>query len=450
VFESLAERLDSVFHKLRGKGVLREEDVDAALRELRRALLEADVHFSVAKAFVASVREKAVGEDTLKGLNSAEQVVGIVHRELVELMGGGRVVLDHRTTPVSTIMLVGLQGSGKTSFSAKLAGLLRKKGRRPQLVGADVYRPAAMDQLQVLGRELDLPVHVDRNERDVVRIAEAGRTQARQELRDTLIVDTAGRLHVDEDLMAELERLNDALAPDEILLVVDAMTGQEAVKVAPEFSRRLPLTGVLLSKLDGDARGGAALSVRSVTGLPVKYVGTGETVRDIEPFHPDRMAGRILGMGDVLSLVEKVHEEHDLAEAAALEKRMRKQGLTLEDFLVQLQKLRKMGPLGKIMEMIPGAGKMAAGAGEIDEREVGRTQAIIQSMTRKERLKPEILNGSRRKRIAKGSGTSVQEVNRLLRQFSEMQKMMKTLSRFQKSGRVPADLMRNLGKGIRR
>ncbi|MBC8365992.1 signal recognition particle protein [bacterium] len=450
MFESLAERLDSVFHKLRGKGVLREEDVDAALRELRRALLEADVHFSVAKAFVASVREKAVGEEILKGLNPAEVVVGIVHRELVNLMGGGRVALDHRTTPVSTIMLVGLQGSGKTSFSAKLAGLLRKKGRRPQLVGADVYRPAAMDQLEVLGRELDLPVHVDRNERDVVRIAEAGRTQARQELRDTLIVDTAGRLHLDEDLMAELERLNDALAPDEILLVVDAMTGQEAVKVATEFSRRLPLTGVLLSKLDGDARGGAALSVRSVTGLPIKYVGTGETVRDIEPFHPDRMAGRILGMGDVLSLVEKVHEEHDLAEAAALEKRMRKQGLTLEDFLVQLQKLRKMGPLGKIMELIPGAGKMAAGAGEIDEREVGRTQAIIQSMTRKERLKPEILNGSRRKRIAKGSGTSVQEVNRLLRQFSEMQKMMKTLSRFQKSGRVPADLMRNLGKGIRR
>ncbi len=450
MFESLAERLDSVFHKLRGKGVLREEDVDVALRELRRALLEADVHFSVAKSFVASVREKAVGEETLKGLNPAEQVVGIVHRELVELMGGGRAALDHRTTPVSTIMLVGLQGSGKTSFSAKLAGQLRKKGRRPQLAGADIYRPAAMDQLEVLGRELDLPVHLDRNERDVVRIAEAARSEARRELRDTLIVDTAGRLHVDDELMAELERLNDALAPDEILLVVDAMTGQEAVKVATEFSRRLPLTGVLLSKLDGDARGGAALSVRSVTGLPIKFVGTGETVRDIEPFHPDRMAGRILGMGDVLSLVEKVTEEHDLAEAAALEKRMRKQGLTLEDFLDQLQKLRKMGPLGKIMEMIPGAGKMAAGAGEIDEREVGRTQAIIQSMTRKERLKPEILNGSRRKRIAKGSGTSVQEVNRLLRQFSEMQKMMKTLSRFQKSGRVPADLMRNLGKGIRR
>ncbi len=450
MFESLAERLDSVFHKLRGKGVLREEDVDLALRELRRALLEADVHFSVAKSFVASVREKAVGEETLKGLNPAEQVVGIVHRELVELMGGGRAALDHRTTPVSTIMLVGLQGSGKTSFSAKLAGQLRKKGRRPQLAGADIYRPAAMDQLEVLGRELDLPVHLDRNERDVVRIAEAARSQARQELRDTLIVDTAGRLHVDDELMAELERLSDALAPDEILLVVDAMTGQEAVKVATEFSRRLPLTGVLLSKLDGDARGGAALSVRSVTGLPIKFVGTGETVRDIEPFHPDRMAGRILGMGDVLSLVEKVTEEHDLAEAAALEKRMRKQGLTLEDFLDQLQKLRKMGPLGKIMDMIPGAGKMAAGAGEIDEREVGRTQAIIQSMTRKERLKPEILNGSRRKRIAKGSGTSVQEVNRLLRQFSEMQKMMKTLSRFQKSGRVPADLMRNLGKGIRR
>jgi signal recognition particle subunit SRP54 len=450
VFESLAERLDTVFRGLRGKGVLREEDIDAALRELRRALLEADVHFSVAKQFVASVREKALGVDTMKGLNPAEQVVGIVHRELVELMGSGREALDHRTSPVSTIMLVGLQGSGKTSFSAKLAGHLRKKGRRPQLAGADVYRPAAMDQLEVLGRELDMPVYVDRNERNVVRIAEAARAQARQELRDTLIVDTAGRLHVDDDLMAELEHLNEALEPDEILLVVDAMTGQEAVKVASEFQRRLPLTGVLLSKLDGDARGGAALSVRSVTGLPIKYVGTGETVKDIEPFHPDRMAGRILGMGDVLSLVEKVQEEHDVAEAAALEKRMRKQGLTLEDFLDQIQKLRKMGPLNKIMEMLPGAGKLAAGAGEIDEREVARTQAIIQSMTRKERLKPVILNGSRRKRIAKGSGTSVQEVNRLLRQFAEMQKMMKTLSRFQKSGRVPADLMRNLGKGIRR
>ncbi len=450
MFESLAERLDTVFRGLRGKGVLREEDIDAALRELRRALLEADVHFSVAKKFVASVREKAQGVETLKGLNPAEQVVGIVHRELVELMGVAREALDHRTIPVSTVMLVGLQGSGKTSFSAKLAGHLRKKGRRPQLAGADIYRPAAMDQLEVLGRELDMPVFVDRNERDVVRIAEAARTQARQELRDTLIVDTAGRLHVDDDLMAELERLNEALVPDEILLVVDAMTGQEAVKVASEFQRRLPLTGVLLSKLDGDARGGAALSVRSVTGLPIKYVGTGETVRDIEPFHPDRMAGRILGMGDVMSLVEKVQEEHDVAEAAALEKRMRKQGLTLEDFLDQIQKIRKMGPLNKIMEMIPGAGKLAAGAGEIDEREVARTQAIIQSMTRKERLKPVILNGSRRKRIAKGSGTSVQEVNRLLRQFAEMQKMMKTLSRFQKSGRVPADLMRNLGKGIRR
>jgi len=437
LFQNLSDRLESVFSKLRGKGRLQEEDVVEALREVRRALLEADVQFGVTREFIARVKEKATGEEVLGKLNTAQQVIGIVNDELVELMGARHDELQLRTSPVSTIMLVGLQGSGKTSFSAKLAGMLRKQGRRPLLAGADIYRPAAMDQLEVLGKQIGVPVYLDREQRDVKIIAEAARADAREKLSDLLILDTAGRLHVDEELMAELEGLNAAMQPDEILLVVDAMTGQEAVKVAEEFQRRLPLTGVLLSKLDGDARGGAALSVRSVTGLPIKYVGVGETVKDIEPFHPDRMASRILGMGDVLSLVEKVQQEQDLDEAQRLEKKFRKEGLDLDDMLSQIEKLQKMGPLGKIMGMLPGMNKLQAQGVEADEKELVRVRAIIQSMTLKERRKPDIIDGSRRRRIAKGSGTSVQAVNRLLKQYAEMKKMMKSLQKMKGKGRKP-------------
>ncbi len=437
MFQNLSERLESVFTRLRGKGRLKEEDVDEALREVRRALLEADVHFGVTREFIARVKEKATGEEVLGKLNTAQQVVGIVNDELVELMGAQQAELELRSSPVSTIMLVGLQGSGKTSFSAKLAGMLRKRGRRPLLAGADIYRPAAMDQLEVLGKQIDVPVYLDRDQRDVRQIAEAARADARERLCDLLILDTAGRLHVDAELMSELEGLNERMSPDEILLVVDAMTGQEAVKVAAAFKERLPLTGILLSKLDGDARGGAAISVRSVTGLPIKYVGVGETIKDIEPFHPDRMASRILGMGDVLSLVEKVQEDQDLDEARRLEKKLRKQGLDLDDMLSQIEKLQKMGPLNKVMGMLPGMNKLQAQGFDADEKELVRVRAIIQSMTRKERRRPEILDGSRRRRIARGSGSSVQAVNRLLKQYAEMKKMMKSLQKMKGKGRRP-------------
>ncbi|MCB1163437.1 signal recognition particle protein [bacterium] len=442
MFQNLSERLESVFTKLRGKGKLREEDVEEALREVRRALLEADVNFGVTRDFVARVRESAVGRQALGELSTAQQVVGIVHEELVRLLGGGdgHHPLDLRTSPVSTVMLVGLQGAGKTSFAAKLAGLLRRQGRRPLLVGADIQRPAAMDQLEVLGRQIDIPVFLDRDEKDVGVIAESGRADARARLCDLMLLDTAGRLHVDEALMGELEGLNARLRPDEILLVVDAMTGQEAVRVAEAFKARLPLTGVLLSKLDGDARGGAALSVRAVTGLPIKFVGVGETVKDVEAFHPDRMAGRILGMGDVLSLVEKVQQEQDLAEAQQLEQKLRKQGLDLEDMLGQIEKLQKMGPLNKILGMLPGMSKLQSQGFEADEGQLTRVRAIIQSMTRQERRRPEIIDGSRRRRIARGSGTTVQDVNQLLRQHGEMKKMMKTLGRMKGRGRVPGPM----------
>ncbi|MCB9515344.1 MAG: signal recognition particle protein [Candidatus Latescibacteria bacterium] len=442
MFQNLSERLESVFTKLRGKGKLREEDVEEALREVRRALLEADVNFGVTRDFVARVRESAVGRQALGELSTAQQVVGIVHEELVKLLGGGEGhhPLDLRTSPVSTVMLVGLQGAGKTSFAAKLAGLLRRQGRRPLLVGADIQRPAAMDQLEVLGRQIDIPVFLDRDEKDVGVIAESGRADARARLCDLMLLDTAGRLHVDEALMGELEGLNARLRPDEILLVVDAMTGQEAVRVAEAFKDRLPLTGVLLSKLDGDARGGAALSVRAVTGLPIKFVGVGETVKDVEAFHPDRMAGRILGMGDVLSLVEKVQQEQDLAEAQQLEQKLRKQGLDLEDMLGQIEKLQKMGPLNKILGMLPGMSKLQSQGFEADEGQLTRVRAIIQSMTRQERRRPEIIDGSRRRRIARGSGTTVQDVNQLLRQHGEMKKMMKTLGRMKGRGRVPGPM----------
>ena len=442
MFQNLSERLESVFTKLRGKGKLREEDVEEALREVRRALLEADVNFGVTRDFVARVRESAVGRQALGELSTAQQVVGIVHEELVKLLGGGEGhhPLDLRTSPVSTVMLVGLQGAGKTSFAAKLAGLLRRQGRRPLLVGADIQRPAAMDQLEVLGRQIDIPVFLDRDEKDVGVIAESGRADARARLCDLMLLDTAGRLHVDEALMGELEGLNARLRPDEILLVVDAMTGQEAVRVAEAFKARLPLTGVLLSKLDGDARGGAALSVRAVTGLPIKFVGVGETVKDVEAFHPDRMAGRILGMGDVLSLVEKVQQEQDLAEAQQLEQKLRKQGLDLEDMLGQIEKLQKMGPLNKILGMLPGMSKLQSQGFEADEGQLTRVRAIIQSMTRQERRRPEIIDGSRRRRIARGSRTTVQDVNQLLRQHGEMKKMMKTLGRMKGRGRVPGPM----------
>ncbi|MBM4117159.1 signal recognition particle protein [bacterium] len=445
MFQNLSERLDSVIAKLRGKGKLREEDVQEALREVRRALLEADVHFGVTRDFVARVREAAVGQEAAGGLTSAQQVVGIVHAELVRLLGERHRDLALRTSPVATIMLVGLQGAGKTSFAAKLGGQLRRQGRRPLLAGVDIYRPAAMEQLAVLGRQIDLPVHLDRERRDVVAIARAGRAAARERLCDTMILDTAGRLHVDEALMEELAALNAALAPDEILLVLDAMAGQEAVRVAEAFQARLALTGVLLSKLDGDARGGAALSVRAVTGLPIKYAGVGETVKDIEPFHPDRLAGRILGMGDVLSLVEKVQAEHDQVEAERLEQKLRREGLDLEDLLGQLERLQKLGPMNKLLGMLPGMGKLQAQGMNVDERELLRLRAIIQSMTRQERRRPELIDGSRRRRIARGSGTTVQEINQLLKQHGEMRRLLKTIGRLKGKGRVPGAVRGGLG-----
>jgi signal recognition particle subunit SRP54 len=435
MFDNLSDRLQSIFAGLTGKGVLSEADVDAAMREIRMALLEADVNFKVVKEFVAKVRERAVGSDVMSSLTPGQQVIKIVLDELTHLLGdtGSRLVLSGRIPNV--IMLVGLQGSGKTTASAKLANLLRKQGKRPLMVACDVYRPAAIDQLEALGRELDIPVHRGSGS-DPVAIAKEGVRAAVDTLRDVVIIDTAGRLHVDAEMMSEAKAIRDAVKPDQVLMVVDAMTGQDAVNVAAAFSEQVDFDGVIMSKLDGDARGGAALSIRQVTGKPIKFASMGEKADAIEAFHPDRMAKRILGMGDVVSLIEKAQEaasEEDIDEQAA--ERFAKAEFTLEDFLGQIKQVRKMGGLGGILKSLPGAGKLKDLDGQVDERELDRIEAIIFAMTPAERSNPKILNGSRRERIAKGSGVHVSDVNRLLKQFAEARKMMKQMSSMGGKGR---------------
>ena len=443
MLEALSDKLESVFKKLRGQGVMTEDNIKEALREVRLALLEADVNFKVVKEFVEAVRVKAVGTEVLHSLSPGQQVVRIVHDELVTLMGGqGSNDLDLAAKPPVALMMVGLQGAGKTTSCGKLGNWLRKQKRRPLLVPADVYRPAAIEQLKTVGRQLSLEVFDSRADQDPVSICTAALKYAELNGYDTVLLDTAGRHQIDDFLMAELERIKQAVQPREILFVADAMTGQEAVNVASGFNERLGLTGAILTKLDGDAKGGAALSIKAVTGIPVKFVGLGEKLDALEVFHPDRLISRILGMGDVLTLVEKAQAAFDVQEAEQLQQKLKKNQFDLDDFLNQMQQLKKMGSLESIMGMIPGMGKMAKqmqGA-QPSEKDIKRIEAIIRSMTPAERANHGIINGSRRLRIAKGSGTTVQEINLLLKRFSEAQKMMKQL---QKLG--PKNLMKGLG-----
>jgi signal recognition particle subunit SRP54 len=428
VFDTLSERLRQTLGNLTGRGRISEADVDTAMREVRLALLEADVNFKVVKDFVARVRERAVGEDVLESLTAGQQVVKIVNDELVELLGKGDRVFHLSGNP-AVVAMVGLQGSGKTTSTAKLARHVIKQGRRPLLVAADPYRPAAADQLETLGKQIDVPVYRAPVGTSVPDIARQGVEAARRQVRDVVILDTAGRLSVDEALMAEISAVNEAVKPVETLLVVDAMTGQEAVAVAQAFVAAVPVTGLILTKIDGDARGGAALSISAVTGVPVKFLGTGEKTDALDVFHPDRLAGRILGMGDILTLVERAQETIDAKQAAKLEEKLRKSSFTLEDMLDQLQQVQKMGPIGQIMGMIPGMGNLAGEAqAAVDRGELKRTEAIIRAMTPAERRDPTMLNASRRRRIAAGAGTELPEVNRLVKQFGEMQKLMKQLA----------------------
>ena len=428
MFDTLSERLRRTLAGLTGRGRVTEADVDVAMREIRLSLLEADVNFKVVRDFVARVRERAIGAEVLESLTAGQQVVKIVNDELVALLSAGDRTFHLSGNP-AVVSIVGLQGSGKTTLTAKLARHIVKLGRRPILVAADPYRPAAADQLQTLGRSLDIPVYRAPAGTAVVDIVRGGVEAARRQTRDTVILDTAGRLSVDEALMAEIGAVNEAVRPVETLLVVDAMTGQEAVSVAQAFVAAVPVTGLVLTKIDGDARGGAALSISAVTGVPVKFLGTGEKTDALEVFHPDRLAGRILGMGDVLTLVERAQEVVDVKEAAKLEEKLRTAQFTLEDFLDQLQQVQKMGPVGQLIGMIPGFGGMAKEAQDaVDRGELARVEAIIRSMTPRERRDPAILNAARRRRIAAGSGTALTDVNRLIKQFGDMQKLMKQLS----------------------
>ena len=433
MFESLSSRLQGITERLRGKAKITEADLDVALREIRLALLEADVNFKVVKDFVARVRERAVGTDLLTGLNPGQQIVKVVHGVLVDVLGGERHHLNLDVKP-AVLMMVGLQGSGKTTTAAKLAVRLRKDGKKPLLVAADVYRPAAVDQLVQLGDQIGVEVHTRPVGTPALEVARSGLETARQRGVDVMILDTAGRLHVDEAMMDELVRIVGSVTPAETLLVVDAMTGQEAVRVAEAFHAKLPVTGLVLTKMDGDARGGAALSIRAATGLPIAFLGTGERTDGLEAFHPDRLAQRILGMGDILSFVERVQENVDQADAEQAAQRMMENRFTLEDFRGQLNQIKKMGPIGQLVGMIPGAGQMAGAAQEaVDSGQMRRVEAIIDSMTPEERRRPDVIKASRRRRIALGSGTSTAEVNRLLKQFVEMQRMMKMIS----GGKMP-------------
>jgi len=438
VFENLADKLQQTFKKLRGKGKLSESDVADALKEVRMALLEADVNFKVVKDLVAKIKERAVGQEVLESLTPAQHVIKIVNEELTNLMGGTQSRIAIASRPPTVIMLVGLQGAGKTTTAGKLANLLKRQGKRPLMVAADIYRPAAIKQLEVLGEQLEIPVFTMGQE-NPVNIAKKAVDQALMMARDIVIIDTAGRLHINEELMNELKSIKNTVKPHEILLVVDAMTGQDAVNVAESFNNDLGLDGIILTKLDGDARGGAALSIKAVTGQPIKFAGMGEKLDALEPFHPDRMASRILGMGDVLSLIEKAESAIDLEKAQEMQKKLRKEDFTLDDFLEQIEQVRKLGPLDQILGMIPGMGKLKQLQGlDFDDKEVQHIIAIIRSMTAKERRDPAIINGSRRKRIALGSGTRVQDVNKLLKQFLEAKKMMKRLKDMQKSGKKPS------------
>ncbi|MBC6140434.1 signal recognition particle protein [Listeria welshimeri] len=429
-FEGLAGRLQETMNKIRGKGKVNEADVKEMMREVRLALLEADVNFKVVKQFIKTVSERAVGADVMKSLTPGQQVIKIVQEELTSLMGGEESKIGTADRPPTVIMMVGLQGAGKTTTSGKLANLLRKKyNRKPLLVAADIYRPAAIKQLETLGKQLDMPVFSLGDQVSPVEIAKQAIAKAKEEHLDYVIIDTAGRLHIDETLMDELKQVKEIATPTEILLVVDSMTGQDAVNVAQSFNEQLEITGVVLTKLDGDTRGGAALSIRSVTGKPIKFVATGEKMEAIETFHPDRMASRILGMGDVLSLIEKAQTDVDAEKMKAMEQKMKDNSMTLDDFLEQLQQVKQMGPLDELLKMMPGANKMKGLDNmQVDDKQLGHIEAIIKSMTKNEKDNPDIINASRRKRIARGSGRPIQEINRLLKQFTEMKKMMKQMT----------------------
>lgn len=433
VFESLAEKLQNALGKLKSKGKLSEKDIDVAMREVRLALLEADVNFKVVKDFVKSTKERALGSEVMESLTPGQQVIKVVNEELTNLMGETESKIEFSSSPPTVIMMSGLQGAGKTTTSGKLGGIFKKKGKRPLLVACDVYRPAAIKQLEVVGSQLDIPVFSMGDKQSPVNIAKAGIEHAKKNGNDVVIIDTAGRLHIDEELMNELQSIESEVKPHEILLVVDAMTGQDAVTVAETFNEKLSVTGVVLTKLDGDARGGAALSIRAVTQKPIKFVGMGEKLDDLETFHPDRMASRILGMGDVLSLIEKAQENFDAEKAMELEKKLRTQDFTFEDFLEQLQQVKNLGPMNELLGMIPGINSKQLKGLDVGEKDFNRLEAIIQSMTGDERKNPSIIDGSRRKRIANGSGTNIQDVNKLLKQFKETKKMMKKFSEMEKT-----------------
>lgn len=433
VFEGLSEKLQDTFKKLKGKGKLTEKDVKEAMREVKLALLEADVNFKVVKDFINKVKERAVGSEVLESLTPGQHVIKIVNEELTDLMGKEQSKINFASKPPTIIMLVGLQGAGKTTTTGKLAGMLKKQGKRPLLIAGDIYRPAAIKQLQVVGEKVEVPVFTMGDKQSPVDIAKAGIDHGMNQGNDVILIDTAGRLHIDENLMDELQDIKSTVNPHEILLVVDSMTGQDAVSVAESFNGKLGIDGVVLTKLDGDTRGGAALSVRAVTNKPIKFIGLGEKLDDLEPFYPDRMSSRILGMGDVLSLIEKAEQNFDAKKAKELESKIRTQQFTFDDFLDQLEQVQQMGSITQLLEMIPGMGGKQLKNLDVDEKELVYVKAIIQSMTKEERNNPSIINGSRRKRIAQGSGTSVQKVNKLLKQFEQTRKMMKQFSDMGKS-----------------
>lgn len=433
-FEGLAEKLQATLKKLTGKGKLNEKDVKEVMREVKMALLEADVNFVVVKDLIKKITDRSMGHEIMESLTPGQQVVKIVNEELTALMGGTQSRITMASKPPTIIMLVGLQGAGKTTHAGKLANYFKKQGKHPLLVACDIYRPAAIKQLQIVGEKIDVPVF-ERGQKDPIHIAKEAISYANEHQYDLVIVDTAGRLHINEELMGELKSIKSAIKPHEILLVVDSMTGQDAVNVAQSFNEQLGIDGLILTKLDGDTRGGAALSAKAVTGKPIKFAGIGEKLDDLEVFHPDRMASRILGMGDVLTIIEKAQANIDVKKAQEMEKKLRTQTFSLDDYLDQLEQIKKMGSMSDILSMIPGLNTKKLGGIQLDEKQIPRTQAIIRSMTMKERLEPAIINASRRKRIAKGSGTRIQDVNQLLKSYEELKKMMKQMAGMEKGGK---------------